>query len=102
MTVRLSHMTTSAYHVAVVGMLVWFLLVPPYVALDKFDAGAPLAKWYETADFASLADCQRHRADVIKRYQEEISADPSVSPANVQLFTKSQCVSSDDPRRAGH
>jgi hypothetical protein len=90
------------HRVAVNGILVWFLLVPPYVALDKFDAGAPLARWYETADFASLADCQRHRADTIKRYQEQLSADPSASRLNVQLFKDSQCVSSDDPRRGGN
>ena len=95
----LSHPTMSGHDVALFGVLIWCLLVPPYVAVDKFDAQAPLAKWYETADFDSLSDCQRYRADTIKRYQQQLSADPGSRPY-VQVYKESQCVSSDDPRRA--
>jgi hypothetical protein len=83
-------------------MLVWWLLVPPYVGLDKFDPKAPLVRWYETAEFDSQSDCQRYRTDTINRYTELSSADPSGSRAHVQLFKESQCVSSDDPRRVGN
>lgn len=83
-------------------MLVWYLLTPPYVGLQKFDTKAPLSKWYEAVDFDSLADCQRYRTGTIKQYEKRLSEDPSSSRANVELYKASQCVSSDDPRRAGN
>ncbi len=83
-------------------MLVWYLLTPPYVGPHKFDAKAPLSKWYEAVDFDSLADCQRYRTGTIKQYQKRLSEDPSDSRANVELFKQSQCVSSVDRRRTGN
>jgi len=82
-------------------MLVWYLLTPPYVGLERFDAKAPLTKWYEAVDFDSLLDCQRYRAGTIKQYEKRLGKEPSSSHANVELFKASQCVSSDDPRRSG-
>jgi hypothetical protein len=87
---------------ATLAVVVWYLLTPPYVGPQKFDANAPLAKWYEAVDFESLADCQRYRAGTIRRYQKQLDKDPSGSRANVELFTASQCVSSDDSRRPGN
>jgi hypothetical protein len=89
-------------HLGIIGVLVWYLLTPPYVGMQKFDSKAPLSKWYEAVDFDSLADCQRYRAGTIKQYEKRLSADSSSSRANVELFKASQCVSSDDPRRAGN
>ena len=94
--------TVRGRHGLALGMLVWYLLTPPYVGPHKFDAKAPLSKWYETVDFDSLADCQRYRAGTIKQYQKRLSEDPSDSRAHVELFKESQCVSSDDPRRTGN
>jgi len=87
---------------AALGVIAWYLLTPPYVGLQKFDAKAPLSKWYEAVDFESLADCQRYRAGTIKQYQQRLKDDPSGSRANIDLFQQSQCVSSDDPRRTGN
>ena len=100
--VRLRHSIGERAIATGIVILVWWLLVPPYVGLDRFDPKAPLVRWYETADFGSQSDCQRYRADAINRYQELSSADPSGSRAHVQLFKESQCVSSDDPRRVGN
>jgi hypothetical protein len=94
--------TMSGRHSLAIGMLVWYLLTPPYVGPQKFDAKAPLSKWYEAVDFDSLSDCQRYRAGTIKQYQERLREDPSGSRANVELFKESQCVSSEDPRRTGN
>jgi hypothetical protein len=92
----------SGRHRLAAGILVWYLLTPPYVGPQKFDVKAPLAKWYEAVDFDSLADCQRYRAGSIKQSEDRLREEPSGSRANVELFKESQCVSSDDPRRAGH
>jgi len=92
----------SGRHSLAIGMLVWYLLTPPYVGPQKFDAKAPLSKWYEAVDFDSLADCQRYRSGTIKQYEQRIPEDPSSARASVELFKASQCVSSDDPRRSGN
>jgi hypothetical protein len=87
---------------AVIAMLTWYLLVPPYAGHQKFAADTPLIKWYEAADFQSLAECQQNRAATIKKYQGNGKQETITSRANVALFEKSQCVSSDDPRRNGN
>jgi len=94
--------TVRGRHGLALGMLVWYLLTPPYVGPHKFDAKAPLSKWYEAVDFESLADCQRYRAGTIRQYQKRLDKDPSGSRASVELFEASQCVSSDDARRPGN
>jgi hypothetical protein len=80
----------------------WYLLVPPYIGLAKFDARAPLARWYEVADFRSLSDCQRYRASTLNEHHQQLTIDPSGSRAYIQLFTDSECISSNDSRRAGN
>jgi hypothetical protein len=93
----------SGRHSLAIGMLVWYLLTPPYVGPQKFDPKAPLSEWYEAVDFDSLADCQRYRAGTIKHFQQKVREDSSTSSrASVELFTNSQCVSADDPRRTGN
>jgi hypothetical protein len=87
---------------ATLAVMVWYLLTPPYVGPQKFDANAPLTKWYEAVDFESLADCQRYRAGTIRQYQNQLDKDPSGSRASVELFKASQCISSDDARRTGN
>jgi hypothetical protein len=89
----------SGRHIFALGALAWYLLTPPYVAVDKFDAKAPLSKWYEAVDFESQADCERYRAGTIKQYEKKLQEDPSGSRANIELFKASQCVASGDPRR---
>jgi hypothetical protein len=84
---------------ATLAVMVWYLLTPPYAGPQKFDANAPLVKWYEAVDFESLADCQRYRAGTIRQYEKRLDKDPSGSRANLELFKASQCVSSDDARR---
>jgi len=83
------------------AVIAWYLLTPPYVGLNKFDAKAPLSKWYEAVDFESLSDCQRYRAGTIKEYEKRLPEDPTGSRAGIELFTAAKCVSSDDPSRAG-
>jgi hypothetical protein len=92
----------SGRHSLTIVALVWYLLIPPYVGVQKFDAKAPLVKWYEALDFESLADCQRYRAGTIKHYEQQLREEPSRSRASVELYQQSQCVSSDDPRRIGN
>jgi len=81
--------------------LAWYLLTPPYVGPNRFDAKAPLSKWYEAIDFDSQVDCEHYRAGTIKQYEKKIRDDPVSSRASIELFKAAQCVSSDDPRRAG-
>ena len=87
--------------IAAISGLLWYLLTPPYVGLQKFDAKAPLSKWYEAVDFESQSDCERYRAGTIKQYEQRIPQDPSGSRAGIELFKAARCVSSDDPSRSG-
>jgi hypothetical protein len=91
----------SGRHIFALGALAWYLLTPPYVGPDKFDAKAPLSKWYEAVDFESQADCERYRAGTIKQYEKKLTEDPVSSRASIELFKASQCVASGDPRRGG-
>ena len=90
------------WHVAGPGLLLWYLLTPPYVGPQKFDSGKPLTQWYEAVDFDSLHDCQRFRTGTIEQYRKNrLKLPPSQVKANVLMFQESQCVSSEDARRNG-
>lgn len=86
----------------VLAVIVWFLLVPPWVGLGSFDAKAPLSRWYEAAEFVSLKECVQYRTDRIAVLEKEAARRNSKASAEAagteRLYEQAKCVSDKDPR----
>jgi len=83
--------------VTLVIATLWYLLVPPWRALETFDVNAPLSKWYEAAEFTTKQDCEHFRAEKLSKLLGA-SHETSRTAAAATLYEESCCVSSLDPR----
>jgi hypothetical protein len=74
----------------------WYLMFPPWVAINQFNAGAPLSDWTEGAGFDTAAECGNFQYSVEQYY----ATHPHDRQADWQrrLYTASRCVSTDDRR----
>lgn len=85
-------------HAAALALVGWYLLVPPWVAPDQFDATAPLAQWRQVKSFDSAAVCEQHRLGAFRHFSAEHKGDPMVAEYNARLYRAALCVETDDPR----
>jgi hypothetical protein len=83
-------------HVAALALVGWYLLMPPWVKYNTFDANAPLSKWTQNYSYDSAAECERDRSAMIEYHHDR----PKEKDAGwfVRLYGASQCISTDDPR----
>jgi len=88
------------------ALMVWLLLVPPWVGLGSFDAKAQLDRWYQAAEFRSLAECVQYRNSKIVALRSEAARRNSKASAQAagtkRLYEQSRCVSENDLRVGEH
>jgi hypothetical protein len=88
----------TARHVAALGLLGWYLLMPP-----KNDPEAPLGQWEVIGvTYDSRSQCESLRTDAIQGWlilQDDLH--PSAAELNGYVRA-SRCVSADDPRLKGN
>jgi hypothetical protein len=88
--------------IALTGLVGWYLLTPPWVAMDTFDVKAPLTRWYQAASVDSAADCERSRsakiADFQQKSQGQDSGDSVRAAALLKLYQEARCISTSDAR----
>jgi hypothetical protein len=91
---------------AMIAMLGWYLLTPPWVGINRFDTHAPLARWYQVASFESAADCERFRTAKIANFQQksqwQSGTENAKTAAVAKLYEESRCISSLDARLDDH
>jgi len=97
-------------HAAALALVAWFLLYPPWSAQNRsLDPSLPLDRWYQVAEFTSLADCEANKSRVLEDMEKKARAanrndvfrqvGGNVSPddrARMRHFA--QCVSANDSR----
>jgi hypothetical protein len=93
-------------HMAVIAMLGWYLLTPPWAGINTFDTHAPLGRWYQAASFESAADCERFRTAKIANFRQksqwQTGTESAKTAAVTKLYEESQCISSLDARLNKH
>jgi len=91
----------SLCHAAVLALVGWYLMVPPYNSIrTDVDPAAPISKWQNMSSFDTADDCQ----ETIQGEDELIQDEDSSLPDHrivVRRFRFAQCVSTDDPRLRG-
>ncbi|HKN14712.1 MAG TPA: hypothetical protein VJX68_16105 [Candidatus Binatus sp.] len=95
------------------GIVVWYLMIPPIGADNKVDAHAPLSSWRKGVSFNSQKECDESLKDAIENpmtpdeYQAAAKATrkAKMHPLSKSEMTKrtaeSLCVAGDDPRLKG-
>ena len=58
----------KSHHAAALALVGWYLLLPPWVAQNKFDARAPLSKWQKSGKFGTEKACTLTRSALIDWY----------------------------------
>jgi hypothetical protein len=86
-------------HAAALALVGWYLLVPPWVAPNQFDATAPLAQWPQVKSFDSAAACEQHRLGAFRHFSaNKEKLDEAAAEYNARLYRAALCVETDDPR----
>jgi hypothetical protein len=100
-------------HAAALALVDWYLLFPPWVAPNTFDAHAPLSKWHQyeggyergigkqrmnddTGAYESRAECVSDRKSIVELYRNN----PKWHDAEwfVRVWSAAQCVPINDSR----
>jgi hypothetical protein len=108
-------------HAAALGLLGWYLLLPPYrsketrgpvalrsarAASEIFNFDAPLSKWEKKEPFESERDCENEKN---KLYEEQLTEfakarrqrEKRALGHEITRLQHGQCVAGDDPRLKG-
>src|SRR5690348_4451405 len=90
----------EATALALVG---WYLMMPPWVAPNTFDANAPVSKWRHASSYDSVTQCEgdrNFRAEYASTHPETKDSDwfMRLSDWFTRLYAASQCIATDDPR----
>jgi hypothetical protein len=86
-------------HAAALALVGWYLMLPPWVKYNTFDASEPLSKWDHSASYDSAAECERVRSAMTDYYSHHPKADDA--DWFLRLNATAQCVATDDPRLKG-
>jgi hypothetical protein len=100
-------------HAAALALVGWYLMFPPWVAPNTFDAHAPLSEWHQyeggyeravgkkrwkddTGAFDSRAECVSDQKSIVELYR----TNPKWHDAEwfVRVWSAAQCVPTNDPR----
>ncbi|MGO9060944.1 MAG: hypothetical protein ACLQU2_26710 [Candidatus Binataceae bacterium] len=55
-------------HAAALALVGWYLMLPPWIAQNRFDANAPLSKWQISGRFDTAQDCKFVREAAVDWY----------------------------------
>lgn len=82
-------------YAAALALVGWYLLLPPWVARNKFDAHAPLSKWQKSGKFDTEDACTLMRSALIDWYVDH----PKEKDASWfrRLYGSSKCAPAADP-----
>jgi len=78
-------------HLAVFGLLGWYLMIPPHSASNQYDDRAPLSHWFVYSSHDTAHECEG--AKFLNREGNKDSGN-----AMHHAFEQAQCIASDDPR----
>jgi hypothetical protein len=83
------------YPAAALALIGCYLLLPPWVARDKFDAHAPLSKWKKSGKFETEDACTLTRSALIDWYVDH----PEAKDASWfrRYYSASRCLLAHDP-----
>jgi hypothetical protein len=89
-------------HIAALGLIVWFLMVPPLVnAPWKVDTQAPLRRWRTVSIFQAKSECDKSLSSIHNTYNStataRIGAIEKGTRALALQMVFSQCVAGNDP-----
>ena len=89
-------------HIAALGLIVWFLMVPPLVnAPWKVDTQAPLGQWRTVSIFHSKSECDKTLLSIHNTYNSTATARIGAIEKGARAFALqmvfSQCVARNDP-----
>jgi hypothetical protein len=82
-------------HAAALGLVVWYLMVPP-----RYVIGIPMANWERRAVFDTKAKCENAATLVQGILPPDDLTIANPGPGYDPQLNSPQCVSSDDPRLA--
>ena len=94
-------------HAAALALVGWYLMFPPWVAQNTFDAHAPLSEWHlytgglgtrqknDDPEYDSKADCESDREPIVEFYKTHPKQYDAAWFARV--WSASRCILSDDP-----
>ena len=93
--------TMEARHAAALTLVGWYLLIPPFIPHESYNANAPLREWQTWKSFDDESACkaavshlngaQLNSIDPAERYIAMVEQTPGF---------KFECVASNDPRLA--
>jgi hypothetical protein len=85
--------------IAILGLLSgWYLLLPPWVAYNTFDADAPISKWQQSASYDTATECRQDQYALIQYYRTHPKAEDA--DWHLRVYLNSRRVATDDPRLA--
>jgi hypothetical protein len=121
--------TLKPHHAAALALLVWYLMLPPFLKKNQFgiwhaDPNAPLSKWNfynerndftaanqaHALEFKAYDECERKRKEIYDDWfgtnghrglKDILEPTKTVIDARTELVTYEKCIASDD-RRALH
>ncbi len=95
-------------HVLALGLVGWYLMLPPVDSAGRAKVHAPLNQWAQESSYDSAAACQKGRREAVTDAQALDVADfnqiedPEGPHATLATFRKwisdMVCVTADDPR----
>jgi len=87
----------------------WLLLYPPWsTEKESLDPGSPLNRWYQVAEFGSLADCEANKRKVLQDMEKKArDVNPNYNDSEsaqdlVRMRQLARCISVDDPSLKGN
>jgi hypothetical protein len=94
--------TGRCQHIAALGLIVWFLMVPPLVnAPWKVDTQAPLRRWRTVSIFQAKSECDKTLSSIHNTYNSTATARIGAIEKGTRAFALqmvfSQCVAGNDP-----
>jgi hypothetical protein len=101
-------------HAAALGLVGWYLMVPPVASDGEVDAYAPLSKWWKFQTDDSADECRTFLLEMrtppvteaewegSRRAALELKHTPTLNPEELQKrLLESLCIEENDPRLKG-
>ena len=83
-------------HAGAIGLVGWYLMIPPMYPGYKVDLDAPLSEWQVQESFETKGACSHGRSALVRKYP--VDNEFLRAGALGKRAAASQCVEGDDPR----
>jgi hypothetical protein len=86
-------------HAGLLGLMMWYLMLPPFNPDGSVNTKAPLTQWQSNGSWSSAAECADSQSALRTAWFDRASHGPN-KKHNKRVYSqhmKSRCVSSDDP-----